>query len=91
MGRLHLGNDVHVPILRKGHVGIRLGGIIFSSVKPIANVTGHDGSHGQFGGHFIDINLILVLAQGLVGIVTARFNGIVAQDIFAINNLIDNT
>jgi hypothetical protein len=55
------------------------------------NVTCENRTNGQVGFHFVDIHLILVLAEGLLGVLVARFNGFVARWIFTVDDLINNT
>mmetsp|Transcript_2260 Transcript_2260/g.6253 ORF Transcript_2260/g.6253 Transcript_2260/m.6253 type:complete len:306 (+) Transcript_2260:530-1447(+) len=87
---LHLIDDILVPVLGVGDVRIRLRRIVLSAVHAVSDVPGEDRTDGELGLHLEDVDLILVLAQGLLRCLFARSHRFVAHGVFSSHNLVDN-
>jgi len=88
---LELLNDVFVPSNCVGDVRVGLCCVVLAAVETVTNVPGVHGANGEFGGHFVNVHLRGVFAESLIGLFRAGFNGGVANGVFAIDNLIDDT
>ena len=88
--RLQLFNQIDVPIPYKSCVRIDLQGVVFSTIQSGGDVSCEGRPDGQRGFHFVDINLIAVLTECLVGLLCAGYNGQIATLILAVFNLIDD-